>query len=707
MSSILRTINALKEIHVGDYVEFHKDRLGYVEEIISPDTLSIIEDDGTLRSSRNRRFNVRMNKVALIPKAGNGYISHRSLIQPPEPYESSNHNDTDDFSDDTKELIQVLKDTHIWTCNANRTDHPFMTYLIQNNSKESGWIIKNLPNKNSDSDTGKDLDSTQRMIFITTYNLFSGFPKTHGPLKGWQNYFYKAWGVSKWTANRIIGAYYDNGFVPNRKTRKDKGMTLINSEQKRKSTYTPLYIYKREQTHKRYRSHTIRLNAVELKNEFESLDELEKKTYDNIANNFIQQGYSIHHNIIRALQKICGNMTYKAIANYLGGTVTENTVAKHLKSLNGFSVAKARILPQLTRQAMQKRLDFCESFFIFWKSAKCLKPDVKIIVTHMDEKWVHAVVARTNIKLIENYDVGKRYHYAHHKNYIDQVMFIVVNGFVPKDNNLLGNGGRSIKVSCVPVGDYEQAKRDSYKRVYDDEGRFTYPKIPENLERRKGQYYWKNKTLCGSNEPGDDQFSLIRAYREFIIPEMEKIQLKESEGGRFRVVFMEQEDGAGCHTSAEYQKFKEDEFTNRNWLRLRQSPQSPLFNVNDLFYFRKISTEISAEQSMCFGTRVMKCDEILKVVDKVWKSTDDAVAISRGWMSHYQVIAAAYEMKGYNAYLKQNNGLDFGIRYNFYPNRERTGVVKVVEFENVTTPAEQIANERIRKGLKYKIPPIT
>ena len=139
----------------------------------------------------------------------------------------------------------------------------------------------------------------------------------------------------------------------------------------------------------------------------------------------------------------------------------------------------------------------------------------------------------------------------------------------------------------------------------------------ENLERRKGQYYWKNKTLCGSNEPGDDQFSLIRAYREFIIPEMEKIQLKESEGGRFRVVFMEQEDGAGCHTSAEYQKFKEDEFTNRNWLRLRQSPQSPLFNVNDRFYFRKLSKEISSMQSLTMGTRLIKSEETMKIVDQV------------------------------------------------------------------------------------------
>ena len=79
----------------------------------------------------------------------------------------------------------------------------------------------------------------------------------------------------------------------------------------------------------------------------------------------------------------------------------------------------------------------------------------------MDEKWIHAVVKRTNIKLLEQYGIGKRCHYVHHKNYMDQVMFIVVNGFVPHNNNLLGEGGRSIKVSCIPVGDYVKAYKDS------------------------------------------------------------------------------------------------------------------------------------------------------------------------------------------------------------------------------------------------------
>ena len=51
----------------------------------------------------------------------------------------------------------------------------------------------------------------------------------------------------------------------------------------------------------------------------------------------------------------------------------------------------------------------------------------------------------------------------------------------------MGNGGRSVKVACVPVGEYEHAKRYSYTRVYDDDGGYSYPHIAENLESRKGE----------------------------------------------------------------------------------------------------------------------------------------------------------------------------------------------------------------------------
>mgnify|MGYP003333586717 CR=1 FL=1 len=73
----------------------------------------------------------------------------------------------------------------------------------------------------------------------------------------------------------------------------------------------------------------------------------------------------------------------------------------------------------------------------------------------------------------------------------------------------------------------------------------------------------------------------------------------------------------------------------------------------------------------------MKSEEIIKIVDKVWKDNTDSVSLSRGWMSsHYQVIASALEMDGDNAYLKNKGGLDFGVRLSFHANEDNTGVKK-------------------------------
>ena len=119
------------------------------------------------------------------------------------------------------------------------------------------------------------------------------------------------------------------------------------------------------------------------------------------------------------------------------------------------------------------------------------------------------------------------------------------------------------------------------------------------------------------------------------------------------MVFFEQEYCAGYHMSEEYVSFKEFEFKKRNWLRRNQSPQSPLFNVNDHFYFRKLSSKISAIQSLNYGKKLMKCEEILTVVDRFWNKEDDALEISKGWMSHHQVIVAALEMKGNKTYLRR------------------------------------------------------
>ena len=73
----------------------------------------------------------------------------------------------------------------------------------------------------------------------------------------------------------------------------------------------------------------------------------------------------------------------------------------------------------------------------------------------------------------------------------------------------------------------------------------------------------------------------------------------------------------------------------------------------------------------------MKNEEILTVVDKVWKDKTDLVAISRGWMSHYQIIAATLKMNGDNAYLHNKGGLDVGVRVSCHANEVNAGVDRI------------------------------
>ena len=42
----------------------------------------------------------------------------------------------------------------------------------------------------------------------------------------------------------------------------------------------------------------------------------------------------------------------------------------------------------------------------------------------------------------------------------------------------------------------------------------------------------------------------------------------------------------------------------------------------------------------------------------------------------------------------------------FYANEDRKGIIRIIELENEETPVDMIANKRIRRVLKYKVPSI-
>lgn len=94
-------------------------------------------------------------------------------------------------------------------------------------------------------------------------------------------------------------------------------------------------------------------------------------------------------------------------------------------------------------------------------------------------------------------------------------MYIVVTAFALRNNDITA-GGTAVPISCVRVGKLVKAKKNSYKRVYKDNGSHHYPKIPENLLRKKGEEYFKSFELTGSKEGSTKKpkISLLKVYKE-------------------------------------------------------------------------------------------------------------------------------------------------------------------------------------------------
>lgn len=76
-------------------------------------------------------------------------------------------------------------------------------------------------------------------------------------------------------------------------------------------------------------------------------------------------------------------------------------------------------------------------------------------------------------------------------------MYIVVTAYVLCNRYDITKGGTAVPVSLVRVGRMVESKKNTYKCVYNDDGTYTYPRIKEHLLHKKGQEYFKPKTITG------------------------------------------------------------------------------------------------------------------------------------------------------------------------------------------------------------------
>ena len=287
-------------------------------------------------------------------------------------------------------------------------------------------------------------------------------------------------------------------------------------------------------------------------------------------------------------------------------------------------------------------------------------------------------------------------------------MYAVFTAFALNENDIT-KGGTPIMVDCVRIGKELPAKKDTYKRVYKENGTYHYPKLQQNQLRKKGELYFEPLNLTGSSEGTEDdpKVSLLHLYRDRIIPAIErKIVNRFSENGTIKVIIIKQEDGAGAHNDKRYLREMENIFAQKQWILFNQPPQSPITNVHDACIFPMLSKKVSAEQAATFGCTLLKGEELNKTVNKVWNDESNTQAIARAFAGHHQIVETIRRHEGDNKFLSQRGGLSFGVRRTFIRDEDGTGVIPITMAPrlDIETRTGHLLNDHQVAGLKYPIP---
>lgn len=563
---------------------------------------------------------------------------------------------------------------------------PLYNFLSSNNSKSKGWlrsIISDVPVRELKD---KKLNEKESSVLIFLAAMFLGSSSKCDATRKYNTYLTKAFGIHRTTLKNKIKSFIKNKFTATTNTRSDKGTNVFICDKKRKSTFTPYHSFKKAR-YSQFRDYCGKISDESLKRDYNNLTAEELEVLQMMADLDYERSKHLKDELDALMLKTNGKLPYSELANQLGNIVSTNTIRSFLKSRPTFRLRKDRTLPYLDIAAKQRRMKWTHDFWVFWQSAKSVRvKNHQIVLMHMDEKWFYAIRNRTNTKVLTEIGLMPHDYHCQHKSHIHKIMYVVATAFV-LNNNDIQQGGVCVPISCIRVGKMIPAMKDSYKRVYNNDGSYGFPKLPENLVRKKGNLYWKNLELTGSNEGSlkKPKVSLLKLYRDEIFPSFEEKVVKEfgvnEDGSKRNVVLVHQMDSAGLHNDKKLNDGLEKYHRDRGWLAFRQPSQSPVTNIHDACIFPMMSKAVSNEQCLSYASHVLKSEELHKAVMRVWEDERNLIAMSRAFSGHHQIVCAIMEHKGDNNYLKDGKGMSFGIRRTFVATQDRRGVQVGVDEE--------------------------
>ena len=247
-------------------------------------------------------------------------------------------------------------------------------------TKEKGWIFDILP----DDDKTKQIQGEGKILYLIMVSLFSGFQSNGGELSGWKSFMMNAWGVSSKYLVCSFETFVDKDFGVKRKERSDKGVNIFSNEKKRKQTFTALNSFKKLEQN-RFRMDPDKMDQVYLRNQYKDLPQDEKDRYELLAGMDLERARGLEDELKELMIKTKGKVSYLCISRQFGEIVCADTIRHHIMRQKEFRYRKDRLLPHLDAAARGRRVTWGQAFWIFWKSAKCVR-NIIIVLVHMDEK---------------------------------------------------------------------------------------------------------------------------------------------------------------------------------------------------------------------------------------------------------------------------------------------------------------------------------
>ena len=233
-----------------------------------------------------------------------------------------------------------------------------------------------------------------------------------------------AWGTSRNASNIFLKEVLAKGGV--RKKRSDSGLTILNSDYRRKKEFSPYYCFKKTRVHT-LKQDCVKINSSSIKAEWLAMGKELKREYEIQSDYWIKRSSFLIEEITKFLEITNGFASWKSLEEHLQGGATNpkmisrETIRRAFMSMDGSKYISTNFLPALNESSKTKRMNWSVNFWLFWDTAKIFKRKTRILLVHMDEKWFYSMVLRRHSKMIPVLGIIPKNTHVHHKKHIDKV----------------------------------------------------------------------------------------------------------------------------------------------------------------------------------------------------------------------------------------------------------------------------------------------